>query len=385
MNKKTALSLFVISLILFSCKTTKEKVEKKRIKDGPGKIFWDDGSIKGKGTFKNYQKVNKWILFHKGTEKKLAEGQYINDKQDGKWTFTHKNGQIQMTGIFFNGQKRGIWKSYWDNGKLHSKANYIIRTISGMKIGGIEGQKISYYKSGKVWKEEEYRRGVKRGRSQEYYENGQPKEISWFNNNKHSGKMNKWWKNGKPSEQGSYINDKRTGMWKLFHKNGNKYMVGGYVDGKMQGTWKIFSPKGWLESTGSFTKGKQSGIWTYYNKKHQITKKLTIDSGMVVGKCWIYKNNKLTGKGEMNGLSKKPKKNGKWKEYYPNGKVKFEGVFMMDKKNGKFKEYYKNQKIQAEGEYLFDKKNGEWKFYNKKGSLDEQKTGRYMNDKKMKF
>ena len=171
----------------------------------------------------------------------------------------------------------------------------------------------------------------------------------------------------------------------MFHDNGNLYMKGAFIDGKMEGKWQVFAPEGWLESDGEYKANKQVGVWSYYNDKKQLAMKATVDAGMITGMCWVYDNGKPTGEGEMMGLVKNPKRNGKWKEYYPNGKVQYEGVFQMGKKNGAFKEYYDNGKPQAEGSYMFDKKNGKWTFYSKDGSVDEQLSGNYMNDKKMKF
>ena len=58
---------------------------------------------------------------------------------------------------------------------------------------------------------------------------------------------------------------------------------------------------------------------------------------------------------------------------------------LINKKNGKFKEYYNNGKLQSTGEYMFNKMNGEWTFYTKNGSVDKDKSGNYMNNKKSKF
>ena len=89
MNINKATSLLLIMMFLFSCKTTKQKKaeiqEPVKIKDGTGKIQWGDGSLKGEGSFANFLKEGKWILYHKRTGEVLARGEYHNDKQTGIW------------------------------------------------------------------------------------------------------------------------------------------------------------------------------------------------------------------------------------------------------------------------------------------------------------
>ncbi|HNV49039.1 MAG TPA: hypothetical protein PKJ16_18505, partial [Spirochaetota bacterium] len=81
-----------------------------------------------------------------------------------------------------------------------------------------------------------------------------------------------------------------------------------------------------------------------------------------------------------------PAKNGQWTEYFPDGTTKkIEANYMLNKLNGEYKEYYPTGKIKAEGEYMTNKKNGEWKFYLQDGSVDEENSGRYMNDRKWKM
>ena len=142
--KILSLMLIAFTLILFSCKSAEKKPAKpKKVKDGIGTISWDDGSIKGKGNFKNYIKDGKWTLYYKGSGEKLAQGNYVNDKQEDAWTYFHKNGAKSIEGSFQENQKTGEWKGYYDKGELMWKASYIISETEFGKAGLIEGTKIS--------------------------------------------------------------------------------------------------------------------------------------------------------------------------------------------------------------------------------------------------
>ncbi len=442
--KKISSVFFIISLIFFSCSAPEKKAEKvqkaEKIKDGPGKIYWDDNSVKGAGNFKNFQKDGKWVLYHKGTNAKLAEGDYINDNQNGQWNYYYKNGTKSTVGSFEDNQKTGQWIGFYETGEKMWEANYIIISAESGKIGVMDGTKTTYYTSGAVKQEEEYAKGVKKNKHQEFYDKGNPKEISWFMNDKHNGKCNVFWENGNPKEQGTYQDDLKVGGWKFFHENGQLNAAGNFVIKKItvkkedqsvpvnDGKWQYFSKEGLLQKEGEYDKGKEIGLWKFYsyqnNAKKQLNMELTLQGGMASGAGKIYENGALTGSGAMNdivkGVYKKyianketgeeyfmnvppdnpkagliykwtgnwllPKKSGAWIEYYPGSdKKKIEAAYMMGKLNGKYKEYFPNGKIKAEGEYMSGKKNGKWKVYNDNGSLNEAESGNWMFGKKSKI
>ncbi len=437
--KMRAIAILLISGFLFSCSSTQKGETSKKQKDGTGEISWDDGSLKGKGPFKNHQQVGDWVLYHRDSGEKLAKGKYANDKQNGQWIYFHKNGQKSFEGEFKNGQKTGKWIGYYDTGELKSKAKYKITKIGILEVGGIHGTKRTFYKTGKVLKEEQYRNGLKNGRSQEYYKNGQPKEISMFTENKHNGKLNKWWENGKPKEKGFYKNDVKTGAWKFFYENGLLRMSGNFKLGKLKlkgktqltsqmvGHWQFYAPRGRLQKEGEYKNGKEKGYWKFYaypNPRRQVLAMELMLTGGMAKKGRIYENSKLTGEGDLMGIVKGiyemhvdnkrtkeinasdappditakkitykwtgkwivPKKTGKWTEYYPGGKKKKTvAKYMMNKLSGPYKEYFKNGKVKAEGEYMNGKKSGMWKVFNKNGKLNKEESGRWMMGKKSKL
>jgi uncharacterized protein len=438
--KILSIALILLTAILFSCSTTEKKVVKaEKIKDGLGKIYWEDGSVKGEGIFKNFLKDGKWTLFQKQSTAKLAEGNYVNDKQNGPWVFYYKNGAKSSDGSFEDDQKTGPWFGYYETGEKMWEVKYVIRNTDMGKVGGMEGKKTTYYPSGRVKMEEEYVNAEKKGKSQEFFENGTPKEIAWFTGNKHNGKSNVYWENGQPKEQGIYQDELRNGDWKIFYNNGQLQMTGSFVIGKldvkgneqlvsqMNGRWQYFSREGLLQKEGDYDKGKEIGFWKYYSYKNnvrQLKMELSLKGGMAAGKGKVYENGAVAGEGEMMGTVKGvynkmingkvaeeenfmdtppdnpkenatykwtgnwavPRINGLWTEYYPGSKnKKIEASYMMGKISGKFKEYFPNGKIKAEGEYMNDKKNGLWKVYNANGTLNEEESGRWMVGKKSKI
>lgn len=432
MNHSKIVAIAAMVFFALSCKSAqKEKGADTSSPEGTKiiKEYWDDKSLKGQGPAKGKEKQGRWTLYHKTSGEKLGEGEYLNNKQHGMWTFYYKNGQKSNEGEMIEEQRTGEWKGYHETGELMWKANYVIKekTESGftMMIGGMEGVKTSFFKSGKVWKEEEFRDGVKNGRSQEYYEDGKPKEIAWFKNNQKDGQATEWYPSGKKRMEGANAADEKTGKWRFYHDNGQMAADASFIKNKPEGAWRFFSREGKLMKDGSYKEGKEIGLWNFYDGSGRKYMELALLGGMVTGGGnRLYENGALAGEGVLIGIPKAVfdvlkdgkaagtmeaadppaddaknntsfrwsgkwmplKKNGKWTEFFPGGKTaKIEGTYMMDKLNGPYKEYYPSGKIKAEGEYMTGKKNGEWKFYLQNGALDTDNSGRYMLDKKSKF
>ena len=420
------------------------------------KTFYDDGSLMGTGKALYKGVMNKpvrikqgaWIQYYKGTNTvKQAEGEYKDDKQSGAWKFFFKDGKLQQEGSFTDGVASGVWTVYYPTGEKSWSAPYSIvtekdpQTGEEKKIGRIEGVKTSFFKSGKVWKEEELHGGKKNGRSQEYYEAGNPKEIAMYKDDLKNGALNEWWPSGKTKTNGFFTVteqiDKKTkqptgekietkvGNWKMFYSNGALAIEGAFVDNRPEGQWRAYSREGLLMKEGKYKAGKEDGFWTYYeydNGRRTIAMELVVEAGMIAeGASRVYKKGVLFGEGQLKRIPAKAlfqiykdgkeagiidaqnqpdddpaskttsKWTGTWFAVVPNGifaefypgtrSKKTEANYMIGKLNGKFTEFYPNGKVKAEGEYLAGKKNGNWKFYNADGSIDYEISGQYMSDK----
>jgi antitoxin component YwqK of YwqJK toxin-antitoxin module len=89
-----------------------------------------------------------WIFYGKDFPEKgfcdsckIEEGNYLNDRKDGIWTFYHMNDTIpRLMGTFVNGRPDGNYKKFYANGKIAEEGNYHI----GKQIGLFK----TYYQSG---------------------------------------------------------------------------------------------------------------------------------------------------------------------------------------------------------------------------------------------
>ena len=56
--------------------------------------------------------------------KKKAEGNYLNGKKEGFWTFFHPNGKRESEGNFKQGKPVGKWSYFYSKGKLRTEIEY---------------------------------------------------------------------------------------------------------------------------------------------------------------------------------------------------------------------------------------------------------------------
>ncbi|HON79377.1 MAG TPA: hypothetical protein PK544_12855 [Spirochaetota bacterium] len=391
-----------------------------KIKDGPGEIVMGNGNIRAKGNFRNYKKEGLWIQYYAATGVKQGEGNYKNDKQDGRWTFYHKNGQKFSEGNFEEGQRTGQWVQHYDSGEREAEFGYRITSTyypefkMSVKAGVLNGNKILYYKDQKVKKEVKYINGKKSGIMHEYYPDGKPKEMSEFDNDLHHGRSNTWWPNGKLKSKGYYRNGKKYGQWHYVHDNGQPHMIGNFKDDQRVGSWRFYSPESLLQKEGEYRivtvtvqkkvvqRSSESGLWKFYRydgRQRELFMELALASGMIDSNkaSKLYKNGRLEGVGSFQiGLAKgiyQVIQNGSAgnkilsADVPPNDSEKnityrWTGEWAVPKKNGKWKEYYPNGRIKAEGEYMIDRKNGYWKVYNSDGSINQTESGNYMFGRK---
>ena len=94
----------------------------------------------------------------------IAQGQYSDGEKNGAWKINA--GGITEEGKYITGLKDGIWKSYYSNGKLKFKGNFI--------QDNPDGAQINYYEDGKVKEEQYYQMGIREKLWKKYNEDGIP-------------------------------------------------------------------------------------------------------------------------------------------------------------------------------------------------------------------
>ena len=142
-----------------------------KINDSIHKGLFVDGKREG------FHKIQ-YSYFGKDTILNFAEGEFLNNKYVGLWSFYHKNGQLSGKGNYneSKGEKLGS---------------------SGMPIDNRNGLWRGWHKNGQLEFEVNYINGKREGLNRVWYENGQLEfEGNYDNNNKNVGLFRTWYENG---------------------------------------------------------------------------------------------------------------------------------------------------------------------------------------------
>ena len=161
------------------------------IQNGEWVYYYPSGQIEQKGLMKNGTYVGSWTWYYSnGTLKRteyyngksllegtvteydslgneIARGDYYNGLREGEW-FYHVNDYKEV-GAYTIGFRDGIWRSYYENGKLYWEGAY--------SEGEPKGKHVYYHKNGMKKYKGKYQAGVKHGVWRRYDEKGQEIEA----------------------------------------------------------------------------------------------------------------------------------------------------------------------------------------------------------------
>jgi len=246
--------------------------------------------------------------------KKCCSGDTINQidankAKQGYWVKCNDaKTMVLEEGRYTNNKKEGVWRKYFDNGKIKSEIVYLNNNPDGF--------------------------------AKFYYENGGISEEGIWKGSKWVGKYKFYHENGKPSYEWNYSQDgKRTGVQKYYHENGNIMIEGEWTDGKESGVIKEYYADGKLKAEKNFADGKldEASVKTY-SKAVKAEKEPEIKKEEVIVKeeaTEVYEN-----LGEFSG-------NGLHKLYSKDKRIEKEGEFRNGKLiNGKRYIYNKDKKLE---------------------------------------
>lgn len=366
-----------------------EEYFKNDVKDSIAKTFYKDYKIKFKVNYKNGREEGLGVEYSRdGTIIKLIEykkGYVINTEninrfrdglKHGLWKTFFDNGKLKTEENYYYGKKDGYFKEYDSNGNLIYIKKFFkdIEIEDAPELASYE-VKTDYYKNGKYKIIQSYKNGIPDGIRKEFNQDGSLKKSYTYKNGIITGE-------GIIDEQGF-----KQGFWKEYFENGETEAEGEYVNGKKSGNWKFYYKGGKIEQTGNYTKdGKPNGNWKWFYESGNLKKEENFKNGMLNGSyiektdtgSIIVKGEYIDGEEEGEwiievgdekeiGSYVAGKKEGEWKHYFANGEINFIGSYIEGNPNGEFIYYWDNKKIKEKGKYLMGLKEGEWSVYDYDG------------------
>lgn len=119
----------------------------------------------------------------------------------------------QVEGFVENGEKAGVWKFYFESGKIKKQTAYSHNVE--------DGEETSWFENGNIEKKETYAEGKLNGKFTGYYENGQKKEEGYFAAGNEDSTWSEWYETGKPKMIGHLTNLEKNGDWTYWDEQGN--------------------------------------------------------------------------------------------------------------------------------------------------------------------
>ena len=323
------------------------------------------------------------------------EKKYKDDVIDGYVKTYDKKGNLSSTEKFSNGKivknapelaKLDVYKDYYDDGTMKYEGGY----INGMPVGTHYHYKQKYMcDSLPVARDDTsdvmIKKYVCRNRavpdSAMTFLEGIKTDYGAVDSMRNKvGIWTEYHNSGEFRGKGLYANDKRIGEWIFYYPNKQVEQKGKYdKKGRAQGVWKWFYENGALMREENYIDNKREGAMTEFTEDGKIITKGEFIDDMQEG-LWIYETPEYKEIGKY--VNDKP--DSLWKRYYmPKEKLRYEGNFLNGDEDGIHTWYYENGKKSTQGLYSGGMRQKDWKFFDEYNI--NYLTITYENDIEIKF
>ena len=155
-------------------------------------------------------------------------------------------------------------KTYWKNGKLMS--------IGVQKKGIEQGHWVYYHNNGIKWTEGDYRDGLKVGVWKVWYDDGKLGQEYHADN----GPFKSWFQSGRTESEGQFKDGQRDGEWTFYHPNGQLYKKVMYIADSVHGHVVEYFDNGEKYFEGTYDMGLLEGdaCWWQRGGKKEMEGKL---------------------------------------------------------------------------------------------------------------
>lgn len=175
--------------------------------------MYDNGNLRYTGKFEHGKEVGEFKFYALTGEKEpIAIKKYEKNNDTVQVSFYTSKGKLESKGAMIDKKRVGLWTYYFSDGKtLLSSEQY--------KDGQLEGESITYYKSGKITESAHYKAGKLDGLQERFTDKGLPISSITFKNGIADGPAVFYDKEGKVLAEGNYKAGLKMGVW-LVHQDG---------------------------------------------------------------------------------------------------------------------------------------------------------------------
>jgi uncharacterized protein len=198
---------------------------------------------------------------------------YKDYYKEGVWEFFHSNGNIRLRTTYKMGIEDGIRETFDDQGNLLDKSyhkvgvltkdnleqNYVEQGLEYEvqldKYGNRNGLYKSFFPNGKVQMEGNYIKGVHFGKWVEYNEEGKTMGISEYASDSDAA-ITIFYESGEIKIKAKQKNYENAGEVMEYYKSGGIALKGFWFEGKQEGTWLYYNLDGKVIKTKIYKAGK---------------------------------------------------------------------------------------------------------------------------------
>lgn len=396
--------------------------------DGYWKNYYKNGKLKIEGNRENFQLDSIWKFYsEKGKITKAVN--YLEGKKNGYTINYDTNQRVSSKETFINDIKQGYSFNYYSSGKTKLVTPYVKGKPDGIAYEYSEDSviiSIIKYQGGILASIERINRkdenGKKQGVWKEFFEDGKLKEEKKFKDDLIDGYVKTYDKKGNLENTQKFNNGKqiknapelaKLDVYKEFYDDGTMKYEGGYINGMPVGTHfhykqkyicdslpvarddtsdvmikvQICRNRAVPDSAIVYNEGIKTdygavdslrnrvGIWTEYHNTGEFKGKGLYLNDKRIGE-WVfyYPNGQIEQKGKYD---KKGRAQAEWKWFYENGAVMRQEIYLDNLRDGEMTEYTEDGKIITKGEYIDDLQEGIWFFE----TPEYKEIGKYVNDK----
>jgi antitoxin component YwqK of YwqJK toxin-antitoxin module len=194
------------------------------------------------------------------------------------------SGQVKMNDLI---TKRGLTYEMAGRTPFTGKAyayfpNGDTQTVVTYKDGIPNGEIVGWYPKNIKQVEGFVENGQRAGIWKLYFESGKIKKQTAYSHNVEDGEETFWFENGNPEKKGGYVEGKLDGEYTWYFENGQKKQEGFFRAGKEDSTWSEWDSTGKQKMVGHFTNFEKNGAWTYWDEQGNVTMKKNYQHGLVI-------------------------------------------------------------------------------------------------------
>lgn len=167
----------------------------------------------------------------------VYEGRFVNGQPAGEFRYFYPNGKIKTISVVSDNGRKAVTQSFFANGRKMASGNYINeKKDSTWQFFGEN--------TGVLASEETYVAGKVEGKSRTFYPDGVVAEMVYYKNGIRDGLWEQYFTDGKLKLRGAFKAGEKHGPFITYHVNAKPMITGQYQKGLPEGVWIYFDEKG---------------------------------------------------------------------------------------------------------------------------------------------